>query len=204
LPLAQGPRTSADSSPPDLILASPIPRTKIVCTLGPASSSEAVIKSLMQSGLDVARINFSHGTHDEHAATIALVRALATKLNAPRRDPRRSPRARASASAISPSRGARRRRATSCSWPARTRRAGQFPTTYEQPVRSTCGSAIASSSTTASSSSSSLEVTDSRSCARACCTAARMQEPQGHQSPRRGRERAVDHREGLGRRRVRR
>jgi pyruvate kinase len=64
-------------------LASPIPRTKIVCTLGPASSSEAVIKSLMQSGLDVARINFSHGTHDEHAATIAIVRALSTKLARP-------------------------------------------------------------------------------------------------------------------------
>jgi pyruvate kinase len=64
-------------------LASPIPRTKIVCTLGPASSSESVIKSLMQSGLDVARINFSHGTHDEHAATIAIVRALATKLARP-------------------------------------------------------------------------------------------------------------------------
>ena len=64
-------------------MASPIPRTKIVCTLGPASSSESVIKSLMQSGLDVARINFSHGTHDEHAATIAIVRALATKLARP-------------------------------------------------------------------------------------------------------------------------
>ena len=64
-------------------MASPIPRTKIVCTLGPASSSEAVIRSLMQAGLDVARINFSHGTHDEHAATIALVRSVATRLSRP-------------------------------------------------------------------------------------------------------------------------
>jgi pyruvate kinase len=64
-------------------LASPIPRTKIVCTLGPASSSESVIKSLMQSGLDVARINFSHGTHEEHAATIAIVRACASTLSRP-------------------------------------------------------------------------------------------------------------------------
>ena len=64
-------------------MASPIPRTKIVCTLGPASNSESVIKSLMQSGLDVARINFSHGTHDEHAATIALVRKCATMLGRP-------------------------------------------------------------------------------------------------------------------------
>jgi len=64
-------------------LASPIPRTKIVCTLGPSSASAAVIKSLMQAGLDVARINFSHGTHDEHAATIAIVRALAAQLGRP-------------------------------------------------------------------------------------------------------------------------
>ncbi|MBK5188302.1 MAG: pyruvate kinase, partial [Gemmatimonadaceae bacterium] len=58
-------------------------RTKIVCTLGPASASEGVIRSLMNSGLDVARINFSHGTHEEHAATIALVRKLATTLSRP-------------------------------------------------------------------------------------------------------------------------
>jgi len=64
-------------------LASPIPRTKIVCTLGPASSTESVIRSLMRSGLDVARINFSHGTHEEHAATIALVRSCAQSLSRP-------------------------------------------------------------------------------------------------------------------------
>ena len=64
-------------------MASPIPRTKIVCTLGPASNSESVIKTLMQSGLDVARINFSHGTHEEHAATIALVRKCAAMLSRP-------------------------------------------------------------------------------------------------------------------------
>ena len=64
-------------------MASPLPRTKIVCTLGPASNSESVIKSLMQSGLNVARINFSHGTHEEHAATIALVRHCAAQLERP-------------------------------------------------------------------------------------------------------------------------
>jgi pyruvate kinase len=68
---------------PDVILASSIPRTKIVCTLGPASSTESVIRSLMQSGLDVARINFSHGTHEEHAATIAMVRRCAASLSRP-------------------------------------------------------------------------------------------------------------------------
>ena len=43
-------------------------RTKIVCTLGPASSSIERIEALMRAGMDVARINFSHGTLDEHAA----------------------------------------------------------------------------------------------------------------------------------------
>jgi len=58
-------------------------RTKIVCTLGPASASDEVIRSLMQAGLDVARINFSHGTHDEHARTIATIRSLSAELKRP-------------------------------------------------------------------------------------------------------------------------
>lgn len=41
-------------------------KTKIVCTLGPASDSEDILRKLMQKGMDVARINFSHGTHEEH------------------------------------------------------------------------------------------------------------------------------------------
>ena len=59
------------------------PRTKIVATLGPASSSPRVIRSLIEAGLDVARINFSHGTHDEHALTIAAIRAAAAELSRP-------------------------------------------------------------------------------------------------------------------------
>ena len=55
------------------------PRTKIVCTLGPATSTADAIDGLMDAGLDVARINFSHGTHEQHARTIALVRELAAK-----------------------------------------------------------------------------------------------------------------------------
>src|SRR5471032_68353 len=58
-------------------------RTKIVCTLGPASSTADVIGSLIVAGLDVARINFSHGTHDEHARTIATIRSLAQQLKRP-------------------------------------------------------------------------------------------------------------------------
>jgi pyruvate kinase len=58
-------------------------RTKIVCTLGPSSATPEVIRSLMEAGLDVARINFSHGTFDQHARTIATIRALAAELKRP-------------------------------------------------------------------------------------------------------------------------
>jgi pyruvate kinase len=49
-------------------------RTKIVCTLGPSSSSPEVIRGLVAAGMDVARLNFSHGTHADHAERIACVR----------------------------------------------------------------------------------------------------------------------------------
>ncbi|HSY83412.1 MAG TPA: pyruvate kinase [Gemmatimonadaceae bacterium] len=52
-------------------------RTKIVCTLGPSTATESAIGDLLDAGMNVARINFSHGTHAEHAATIARVRAAA-------------------------------------------------------------------------------------------------------------------------------
>src|SRR5215510_4057201 len=49
-------------------------RTKIVCTIGPASSGVAELDRLVAAGLDVARLNFSHGTHEEHAEVIARIR----------------------------------------------------------------------------------------------------------------------------------
>jgi pyruvate kinase len=52
-------------------------RTKIVATLGPASSSPAVLERMIEAGVDVVRINFSHGTRDEHIARVDLVRSLA-------------------------------------------------------------------------------------------------------------------------------
>ena len=52
-------------------------RAKIVCTLGPASSTETMIRELMRSGMDVARLNFSHGTHEEHARQIERLRKVA-------------------------------------------------------------------------------------------------------------------------------
>jgi pyruvate kinase len=54
-------------------------RAKIVCTLGPSSSSEALIRDLMRCGMDVARLNFSHGTHEEHARIIDRLRKVARR-----------------------------------------------------------------------------------------------------------------------------
>ena len=51
--------------------------SKIVCTIGPASKSRRIVEKLLRAGMDVARLNFSHGTHEEHAANIALLRAAA-------------------------------------------------------------------------------------------------------------------------------
>lgn len=58
-------------------------RTKIVATLGPASSSPEVIERLYRAGADVFRLNFSHGTHEDHAARIAAIRALERKVDRP-------------------------------------------------------------------------------------------------------------------------
>ena len=52
-------------------------RTKIVCTLGPASSDRETLTRMIRAGMDVARLNFSHGTHEEHAERIRLVREIA-------------------------------------------------------------------------------------------------------------------------------
>lgn len=52
-------------------------RAKIVCTLGPATQSETVIAELIDSGMSVARLNLSHGTHTDHQETLDLVRAAA-------------------------------------------------------------------------------------------------------------------------------
>jgi pyruvate kinase len=54
--------------------------SKIVCTIGPASCSPRVIKKLLQAGMDVARLNFSHGTHEEHAKNISHLRSAAAEL----------------------------------------------------------------------------------------------------------------------------
>ena len=58
-------------------------RTKIVCTLGPATSTPDRIEALMAAGMDVARINFSHGDHETHGGTIAAVREVSARLGRP-------------------------------------------------------------------------------------------------------------------------
>lgn len=54
-----------------------MPRTKIVCTLGPASEDEDTIRRMIRAGMSVARLNFSHGTHEAHAERLKLIRRLA-------------------------------------------------------------------------------------------------------------------------------
>ncbi|MFJ8237209.1 pyruvate kinase [Ureibacillus sp. NPDC094379] len=56
-------------------------KTKIVCTIGPASESTEILGELLKAGMNVARLNFSHGSHEEHAVRIATIRDVAEKLN---------------------------------------------------------------------------------------------------------------------------
>ena len=57
-------------------------RTKIVCTIGPASDSFETLKKIILTGMNVARLNFSHGTHAEHAQRVGLIRRAAGELGA--------------------------------------------------------------------------------------------------------------------------
>ncbi|MDH4162980.1 MAG: pyruvate kinase [Nitrospirota bacterium] len=58
-------------------------RTKIIATIGPASSSPVMIKKLLRSGMNVCRINFSHGKPDDHLKTMALIRKISAQLRIP-------------------------------------------------------------------------------------------------------------------------
>jgi len=58
-------------------------RTKIICTIGPASIDESVLGKMVESGMDVARVNFSHGDHDDHMRYISIIRKVAKKSGRP-------------------------------------------------------------------------------------------------------------------------
>ena len=58
-------------------------KTKIICTIGPASENEEVLTKMCEAGMDVARLNFSHGSHEEHQAKIDLIKRVREKLNLP-------------------------------------------------------------------------------------------------------------------------
>lgn len=58
-------------------------KTKIVCTIGPASESAEVLEALIKAGMNVSRLNFSHGTHEEHLRKIATLRHLSDRLRQP-------------------------------------------------------------------------------------------------------------------------
>lgn len=58
-------------------------KTKIICTIGPASENEDTLVKMIEAGMNVARLNFSHGTHEEHQAKIDLIKAVRDKLDYP-------------------------------------------------------------------------------------------------------------------------
>lgn len=58
-------------------------KTKIICTIGPASENEEVLTQMCLAGMNVARLNFSHGTHEEHEKKIELIKRVREKLNIP-------------------------------------------------------------------------------------------------------------------------
>ena len=59
-------------------------KTTIVCTLGPSSNTPEIIEKMIKAGMNVARFNFSHGSHEEHKQRIDMVRAASKKIRYPR------------------------------------------------------------------------------------------------------------------------
>ena len=58
-------------------------KTKIICTIGPASENPEVFREMCLKGLNVARLNFSHGTHEEHQKKIDMIKAVREELKLP-------------------------------------------------------------------------------------------------------------------------
>src|SRR6202035_1654521 len=79
--LSSNRRTAGGALEPRAPMQPPPKRTKIAAPVGPASRDPAMLRSLFLAGVNVVRLNFSHGTHDEAAEIIADVRAIARELN---------------------------------------------------------------------------------------------------------------------------
>ena len=58
-------------------------KTKVICTIGPASENEEVLTQMLEAGMNVARLNFSHGTHEEHEKKIELIKCVREKMDLP-------------------------------------------------------------------------------------------------------------------------
>ena len=58
-------------------------KTKVICTIGPASENEETLTKMMEAGMNVARLNFSHGSHEEHQKKIDLIKGVREKLALP-------------------------------------------------------------------------------------------------------------------------
>lgn len=72
-----------ESKPQDSERESEYEKTKIVCTIGPACDSEETLRAMMLAGMNVARLNFSHGTHAEHQVRIDRIKKLRAELDRP-------------------------------------------------------------------------------------------------------------------------
>ena len=58
-------------------------KTKIICTIGPASDNDKTLTAMCEAGMNVARLNFSHGTHEEHKEKIELIKRVRDNLDRP-------------------------------------------------------------------------------------------------------------------------
>ena len=58
-------------------------KTKIICTIGPSCSNKDTLREMCIAGMNVARLNFSHGTHEQHLEKINLIKKVREKLNLP-------------------------------------------------------------------------------------------------------------------------
>lgn len=76
-------RPATGSSPSWWAALAPARRTRIVCTLGPASTDRQTLRSMVAAGMDIARFNFSHGSHEIHRALASTVREVAVDLGRP-------------------------------------------------------------------------------------------------------------------------